>query len=152
MLPGSWASSAASRATMRRNAGRNTVPELRVRRLLHAAGLRYRVDWPLPFNRRRRADIAFPSSMVAVFIDGCFWHGCPAHYVAPSANAGYWAGKVAANSARDNDTDARLEAAGWTVLRFWEHEDPQAVASTVAREVTRRRVDAKRGPSVRPRC
>jgi len=137
--PGSWASSAASRATMRGNVGRDTVPELRVRRLLHAAGLRYRVDWPLPFNRRRRADIAFTSTMIAVFIDGCFWHGCPTHYVAPSANAVYWVGKVTGNTARDRDTDEQLKAAGWIVLRFWEHEDPQAAALAVARAVTRRR-------------
>jgi DNA mismatch endonuclease (patch repair protein) len=77
--------------------------------------------------------------MIAVFIDGCFWHGCPTHYVAPSANAVYWVGKVTGNTARDRDTDEQLKAAGWIVLRFWEHEDPQAAALAVARAVTRRR-------------
>lgn len=94
-----------------------------LRRALHAAGLRYRVDVPLPFDRRRRADIVFPRARVAVFVDGCFWHGCPEHYVAPKANAAFWRGKVEANRARDRDTDRRLHELGWIVVRVWEHDE-----------------------------
>lgn len=113
------------------NRRRDTAPELAIRRLLHAQGLRYRVDWPLPFDRRRRADIVFTKQRVAIFIDGCFWHGCPEHYIAPRANREYWAEKVAGNSDRDHNTDARLSELGWTVLRFWEHEDASEVAEQV---------------------
>jgi len=100
----------------------NTGPEMTLRRALHAAGLRYRVDSPLPFDRRRRADIVFPREKVAIFVDGCFWHGCPEHYVAPKANAAFWQSKVEANRGRDRDTDLRLAQMGWAVLRVWEHE------------------------------
>ena len=94
-------------------------------------GLRYRIDHPLPFDRRRRADIAFTRVKVAVFIDGCFWHGCPEHHRLPRANAEYWTAKVDGNRRRDTATDETLAAAGWTVLRFWEHEDPVEVADTI---------------------
>lgn len=104
----------------------NTGPELRLRRRLHAAGLRYRIDAPLPFDRRRRADVVFPRQRIAVFVDGCFWHGCPEHYVAPKANSAFWRQKVEANRARDLDTDLRLKQLGWVVLRVWEHEDVDA--------------------------
>lgn len=127
----SWASSPAIRRTMLGNRRRDTAPELVIRRLLHSHGLRYRVDWPLPFDRRRRADIVFTKQKVAVFIDGCFWHGCPEHYIAPRANSEFWADKVAGNEARDRDTDHRLFELGWTVLRFWEHEDARVVARQV---------------------
>ena len=113
------------------NTRRDTQPELAVRRRLHAAGLRYRVDWPLPFDRRRRCDVAFTRAKVAVFIDGCFWHGCPEHYREPGTNADYWGAKVAGNRSRDADTTARLEALGWTVLRFWEHVGPADIAAAV---------------------
>jgi DNA mismatch endonuclease (patch repair protein) len=113
------------------NVRRDTAPELAVRRLLHARGLRYRVDLPLPFDRRRRADITFTRTKVVVFIDGCFWHGCPQHYVEPKSNADYWPAKIARNRERDEETTARLQADGWTVLRFWEHEEPAVVAEAV---------------------
>ena len=131
------ASSEAVRATMRANRGRDTGPELAVRRALHAMGLRYRVDHPLPFDRRRRADIAFTRVRVAVFIDGCFWHGCPEHGTTPRTNNRFWSEKIARNRARDLDTTERLEAEGWVVLRFWEHEDPRPVARAIARVVGR---------------
>jgi DNA mismatch endonuclease (patch repair protein) len=67
-----------------------------------------------------------------VFIDGCFWHGCPEHYVEPKAHADYWPTKIARNRERDADTTARLRAEGWTVLRFWEHQDPEVVVGVVA--------------------
>lgn len=117
---------------MQGNRRRDTSPELKIRRLLHAAGLRYRVDWPLPFDRRRRADIVFPKQRLVIFIDGCFWHGCPEHYVAPQRNADFWAAKIEGNINRDRDTDLRLEKAGWEVLRLWEHLDPAVAAKEVA--------------------
>ena len=122
---------------MRANRRRDTGPELAVRRLLHARGLRYRVDHPLPFDRRRRADVLFPRVRVAVFIDGCFWHGCPKHGTSPRANAEFWRAKIERNRERDADTDRRLREAGWAVLRFWEHEDPADVADEVERQVVR---------------
>lgn len=120
---------------MRANRGRDTGPEMAVRRALHARGLRYRVDHPLPFDRRRRADIVFTRAKVAVFIDGCFWHGCPEHGTTPRTNTAFWAAKIARNRERDEDTTGRLEALGWTVLRFWEHEDAGRSAAIVARTV-----------------
>nr|WP_123698428.1 very short patch repair endonuclease [Agrococcus jenensis] len=132
-MPGGWASSASATAVMKGNGRRDTQPELQVRRLIHAAGLRYRVDMaPLTSDRRRRADIIFTRRKIAVFIDGCFWHGCPQHFVPPRANADYWQPKIARNRERDLETTARLVAAGWEVLRFWEHEDPVAVAHSIA--------------------
>lgn len=76
------------------NRRRDTSPELALRSALHRSGLRFRVDQPLPFDRRRRADIVFPRQKIAVFVDGCFWHGCPEHYSAPKANADLWREKV----------------------------------------------------------
>lgn len=128
---GSWASSDATRRSMLGNRRRDTSPELAVRRLLHAAGLRYRVDYPLPFDRRRRADIVFTKRKVAVFLDGCFWHSCPQHGTRPQTNSDYWAPKLERNRLRDVDTTQRLTDEGWTVLRFWEHEDVDAVVETV---------------------
>lgn len=117
---------------MQSNRRRETSPELAVRRLLHARGLRYRVDVPLDFDRRRRADIVFPAARLVVFIDGCFWHGCPEHYSVPATNAEFWATKRTKNMARDIETTSRLESAGWHVMRFWEHEPPVAVVDDVA--------------------
>lgn len=127
----SWASSAAVRRVMQGNKRRDTAPEVAVRRALHASGLRYRVDWPLPFDRRRKADVVFTKARVAVFIDGCYWHGCPLHYSEPSTNSAYWSAKIARNVARDRDTDARLQSNGWTVLRHWEHEAVSEVTRVV---------------------
>lgn len=136
---GSWASSAANRKSMQGNRSRDTGPELALRRILHAAGLRYRVHRsPLP-ELRRRADIVFGPAKVAVFIDGCYWHGCPEHYVPPKTNPGYWNPKIAGNIARDRDTDARLADAGWLVLRFWAHQDASLCAGEVAEAVRQRR-------------
>lgn len=118
---------------------RDTKPEQLIRRLVHAQGLRYRVSArPLP-KVRRTADMVFRPVQVAVFIDGCYWHGCPEHYVAPRTNSGYWSDKVARNMARDRDTDEQLRAAGWLVLRFWEHEPSKECAERIATEVRTRR-------------
>ena len=113
------------------NRRRDTQPELRVRRLLHAAGLRYRVDVAPLRGLRSRADIVFTRQRIAVFIDGCFWHGCPAHGVAPKTNAEYWGPKLARNRARDLDVSKQLAESGWAVLRFWEHEPPEDVARII---------------------
>jgi DNA mismatch endonuclease (patch repair protein) len=127
----SWAASEGTRKSMLANKRRDTSTEIAVRRELHARGLRYRVDFaPLP-GLRRRADVVFTRARVAVFIDGCFWHGCPIHGTAPKRNADYWGPKLAANVARDQDTDRRLADAGWRVLRFWEHEAPRAAADHI---------------------
>lgn len=133
----SWASSDAARRTMQGNRRRDTAPELAVRRLLHAAGCRYRVDaQPLP-GLRRRADIVFARHKLAVFIDGCYWHGCSMHGTTPRTNSDYWSAKLAANRARDIDTVERLAEQGWQVARYWEHEDPVAVAADVLRRLGR---------------
>ena len=118
---------------------RDNGPEMAVRRLLHAAGLRYRVAWPVPGQRRRSIDIAFTRARLAVFIDGCYWHGCPAHGTTPKTNREYWTSKVAANRRRDEDTIRRLTEAGWQVARYWEHEPPGLVAADVRRLVEERR-------------
>lgn len=131
----SWASSAASRRVMQGNRSRDTSPELAVRRRLHAAGLRFRVAHRPEAALNRTADIVFTRQRIAVFIDGCYWHACPDHRTVARANASYWSEKLARNVARDADTTERLRAAGWTVLRFWEHEDPEAVAKAVATAV-----------------
>ena len=121
------------RATLRRD----TACELAIRSALHKMGVRFRVDWPLP-GTRRRADLAFVSARVAVFVDGCFWHGCPQHATWPKANARWWRNKIETNRRRDNDTDTRLRADGWKVLRFWEHEDSQRSAAQTVRVVQSR--------------
>ena len=89
---------------MSRQASKDTAVELAVRRLLHAAGLRYRVEYPVPGLPRRRIDVAFPRAKVAVLIDGCFWHGCPQHATHPKANADWWRTKLERNMARDRET------------------------------------------------
>lgn len=134
----SWASSPSARATMRANRRRDTHPELRTRRLVHAAGLRYRVDArPLP-SVNRRADMVFTRAKVAVFIDGCFWHSCPSHGTAPQANAAFWQAKFASNRARDTETDSMLREAGWISLRIWEHVEASEAAAIVITAVRQR--------------
>jgi DNA mismatch endonuclease (patch repair protein) len=91
--------------------------------------------------------MVFRPAKVAVFIDGCYWHGCPEHYVPPKTNPGYWSDKVARNMARDRDTDQRLAKAGWTVLRFWEHEPSVDCAARIAAEVEKRRNTPRTGNS-----
>lgn len=137
--PGS--SSAAVSARMSRARRRDTAPEVAARRALYRAGLRYRVVYPIPGQRRRTIDIAFVGAKIAVFIDGCFWHGCPQHGTQPRSNSGWWQTKIATNQARDRDSDQLLAEAGWTVLRFWEHVDPGQIATEVeaAVSIARRR-------------
>lgn len=141
----SWASSDAARSTMRANRGRDTAPEMLVRRRVHALGLRYRVNVRPENDLRQTADLLFTRARVAVMIDGCFWHGCPEHYQAPKSNGAFWAEKVARNRARDVETTVLLEARGWSVIRIWEHEvraDADLVANQIVEAVTHRSPNA----------
>jgi DNA mismatch endonuclease (patch repair protein) len=120
--------------------GRDTKPELNVRKMLYARGWRYRVNFRALADKRRTVDIAFPRQRLAVMIDGCYWHGCPAHFRAPkSTRIEFWRQKIADNQARDADTNQRLAAAGWRVVRFWEHEHPADVVAAIESELTVRR-------------
>lgn len=132
-------------ARMSRQARRDTAPEVAVRKLLHASGYRYRLNERVPHMSRRTIDIAFTRSKVAVFLDGCFWHGCPDHATQPKANAEWWRQKLDKNMARDAETTAHLVAEGWTVLRFWEHQSPAQVADVVADAVDRERSARRTG-------
>ncbi|MFJ4961391.1 Very short patch repair protein [Streptomyces sp. ADI96-02] len=132
-------------ARMSRQASRDTAPEVAVRRILHAAGYRFRVNARVPTMPRRTIDIAFTRAKVAVMIDGCFWHGCPLHATQPKANAQWWRDKLDRNMARDRETTEHLAAAGWTVLRFWEHEPPAAAAELVAAAVEQERRKTDKG-------
>ncbi|NUP27380.1 MAG: very short patch repair endonuclease [Nocardia sp.] len=122
---------AATSARMSRQRRAHTAPELALRRELHRRGLRYFVDRAPIRGQRRRADLVFPRRRVAVYVDGCFWHRCPDHATDPKNNAAWWAAKLAGNVARDRATDDALRAAGWQVIRIWEHEDPVRAADRV---------------------
>lgn len=139
-MAGSWASSDHARRTMKANRRRDTKPELRIRSALHRSGLRFRVDTAPLRGVRRRADIVLTRVHVAVFIDGCFWHGCHEHFIPPKTNADYWRQKIQRNRDRDKETDRILADAGWTVLRFWEHENPSDAANVIVK-AWRARVD-----------
>lgn len=114
---------------------RDTPPELALRSALHRMGLRFRVQVaPLP-GLRRRADLVFRRARVAVFVDGCFWHGCPEHGTWPKQNAEWWRDKIEGNRRRDADTDDRLAEASWLSVRVWAHDDADAAALRVAAAV-----------------
>nr|WP_248844717.1 very short patch repair endonuclease [Streptomyces anulatus] len=116
---------------MRGNRSSDTRPEKLLRTLLYERGVRYRVSYrPLP-RLRRTADVAFPGPKVAVFVDGCFWHGCAEHCRWPATNEEFWRRKIEGNQARDANTNQALAEAGWTSLRVWEHEDPMEAADRV---------------------
>ncbi|MGU3436422.1 very short patch repair endonuclease [Actinomycetes bacterium M1A6_2h] len=121
----------ATSARLSKQRRRDTKPEVALRRELHRRGLRYFVDRAPLKGLRRRADLVFPRKKVAVYVDGCFWHSCPIHATHPRNNAQWWADKLAGNVTRDRDTDARLDAEGWTVVRVWEHENPVDAAEKV---------------------
>jgi DNA mismatch endonuclease, patch repair protein len=104
---------------MSRIRGKNTSPERRLRSALWRAGLRYRIHAKTPFGQ---PDVVFPKRAVAVFIDGCFWHGCPQHYVRPRSHTGHWENKLRENVERDRQQTLTLESLGWRVFRIWEHE------------------------------
>lgn len=109
----------------------STGPEMAVRRMLHQRGLRYRVQYPVPGVPRRTIDIAFPGRKIAVFIDGCFWHGCSDHRNIPAHNRDWWQNKIIQNRSRDKDTDEKLRNAGWLVFRYWEHDSVERIVSEI---------------------
>ncbi|WP_307846201.1 very short patch repair endonuclease [Actinospica durhamensis] len=126
-----WASSVDVTASMRGNRSRDTKPELRLRSSLHALGLRYRVAIRPLASIRRTADVVFTGVKVAVFVDGCYWHGCPEHYRPAKRNTEFWSDKIEKNQQRDAETDRLLEQEGWIVIRVWEHEDASIAAERV---------------------
>jgi DNA mismatch endonuclease, patch repair protein len=132
-------------AQMSRMPRKNTGPELALRRELHARGMRFRLHADLP----GRPDVVLTRARIAVFVDGCFWHGCPEHGTLPKNNRDWWRDKLEANVARDRRKDDALEVAGWRVVHVWEHEPVDVAADVIEslwREVTgRRRVDRSSG-------
>ncbi|HEX9519622.1 MAG TPA: very short patch repair endonuclease [Streptosporangiaceae bacterium] len=126
-------SSAGRSANMRANRRADTKPELALRRALHGLGFRYRKDYRLDLadGVRVRPDIVFTARKVAVFVDGCFWHCCPEHGSQPAANTWYWEPKLRRNVDRDRAADTALGQAGWTVIRFWEHESIDVAVAKV---------------------
>ncbi|MBB1155952.1 MULTISPECIES: very short patch repair endonuclease [Amycolatopsis] len=126
-------------ARMSKQKSRNTGIEMALRKILHAAGYRYRVHRRPVKGVRREADLVFGPARVAVFVDGCFWHGCPEHGTWPKNNADYWRTKIETNRRRDANTDALLLEAGWLSVRIWEHEATDVAASRVIETVKERR-------------
>lgn len=117
-----------------------TRPEVALRSELHRRGLRFRKDLLVAVGGRKvRPDVVFTQVRVAVFVDGCFWHGCPEHHVVPRSNRDYWVPKLRRNVERDRATDECLSGAGWLVLRVWEHEDVGSAADLVGDAVALRR-------------
>lgn len=136
-MPGLVPSSSDASRRMANVRQTGTDAELALRREMYRIGLRYRIGYEVLKKPRRVADLAFPGRKIAVFVDGCFWHGCPEHATWPKRNAEFWRRKIEANRQRDADTNARLQANGWTALRFWSHESPVEAAKTVARVVAK---------------
>lgn len=131
-------SSEAVSRNMRRVRTRATGPEMAVRKCLHSSGARYRAQYR-PKNvqiGRSSVDIAFPGVRLAVFIDGCFWHGCPVHGTVPKANRDWWSAKLDTNKAQDARVTESLRKQGWTVLRFWSHEEPDTVAAIILEKLS----------------
>jgi DNA mismatch endonuclease, patch repair protein len=121
---------------MSRIKGRNTKPEILLRKLLWREGYRYSLrgaDIP------GKPDLIFRKRKIVIFIDGCFWHRCPQHFQQPSNNADFWRKKIDSNVMRDRKVDKQLQADGWKVLRFWEHDltkNPTSVVAIVKRAFT----------------
>jgi DNA mismatch endonuclease (patch repair protein) len=115
--------------------GKDNPRERSIRSKLHRQGLRFRVHYRIQELPRRTIDIAFPSARLAVFCDGCFWHGCPEHATTPKTNTAWWRHKIATNINRDADTDARLRATGWRVLRLWEHVPEDEAVELIQRQL-----------------
>ncbi|WP_199199421.1 very short patch repair endonuclease [Amycolatopsis sp. CA-128772] len=124
---------------MSKQKSRNTGIEMALRKALHGAGFRYRVHRRPVKGVRREADLVFGPARVAVFVDGCFWHGCPEHATWPKNNAEFWRDKIETNRRRDADTDERLREAGWLAVRIWEHESVEVATDRVISAVRERR-------------
>lgn len=114
---------------------RDTPVELALRRALFQLGLRFRVNVSISGITRGRPDIVFPRQRVAIFVDGCFWHGCPDHGTLPNANGDWWQAKLARNIERDRRHEKELAEAGWRVFRVWEHGDVAKASVTIAKAV-----------------
>lgn len=125
----------AVRRRMQRTARRDNPFERGVRSQLHARGLRYRIHYPIPEMKRTTCDFAFPGMKIAVFLDGCFWHGCEVHPPSVKKNTDFWISKIERNRVRDERATAHFVELGWTVLRFWEHEDVATIVEKIAATV-----------------
>lgn len=125
---------------MRGNRKYDSRPERAVRSALHRLGLRFRKHARPEPHHNCTADVVFRRARVVVFVDGCYWHGCPGHGSLPRTNTEYWTAKIQRNVERDRRNDTQLDAAGWLVLRIWEHEDPREAAERIA-QLVRARVD-----------
>ncbi|WP_318012883.1 MULTISPECIES: very short patch repair endonuclease [unclassified Mesorhizobium] len=123
-------------ARMRKQRVADTQAETLVRTALFAVGIRYRKHWPVPGRRRRTIDIAMPGRKLAIFIDGCFWHGCEVHKTVPRSNEAWWRAKLDENRRRDHETTELLVGQGWKVLRFWEHDRSSEVVAAVIRSIS----------------
>jgi DNA mismatch endonuclease, patch repair protein len=145
-LPYPVPTSAAASAAMRSNRKKDTRPELAIRSALHRRGVRFRLGGVVRTDTLRVApDLVFRRARLAVFVDGCWWHRCPEHANEPRANTAYWLPKLDRNVTRDRLVDDGLRAAGWTVIRVWEHEDAIAAARLVADELARKAATPKAG-------
>jgi len=142
----SWASSPAARNVMRANKKRDSVPELRIRSAAHRSGLRFYIFRQPEPGLRVCADLVFPRIKVAVFVDGCFWHGCDEHGTSPKTNADYWRQKIQGNIERDRRVDEELVRAGWLPVRIWEHDDPSTAVATLNSIVRNRRLNSSKSP------
>jgi DNA mismatch endonuclease, patch repair protein len=127
------------RRQMRTTRTQDTGPELRLRAELHRRGLRYRVHAGVVGLPRSRVDVLFRPTKVAVFVDGCFWHGCKTHKSVPQSNSAWWAAKLTETTMRDRRIDDCLRTLGYVVLRFWEHDDPSESAKQVMQIIESRR-------------
>ncbi|MEW6404410.1 MAG: very short patch repair endonuclease [Chloroflexota bacterium] len=139
------ASSKAALNRMKAAKPRDTAPEKALRSALHGMGLRFRIDGKLIKELNRRVDIVFQTAKVAVFVDGCFWHGCPIHGTQARANAEFWSSKIKRNQERDLETTRLLKKAGWKVVRVWEHEDPIKASRKIFQIVSSRRIQSQSG-------
>lgn len=135
-MPLDLQATAAVRRRMQRTVRKDNAFEREVRSLLFGRGFRYRIHYPLPGMKRTTCDVAFPGLRIAVFLDGCFWHGCTAHPPSVKKNTEFWLEKIERNRARDARATAHLAALGWTVLRFWEHETAEDIAVAITSAVS----------------
>jgi DNA mismatch endonuclease (patch repair protein) len=131
-------SSEAALKRMKAAKPRDTAPEKALRSALHKKGLRFRIDEKPIKELNRKADIVFRSAKVAIFVDGCFWHGCPIHGTQAKANAEFWQNKIRQNQLRDLDTNEKLKKAGWKVIRVWEHEEQEKIAKRISNTIAKR--------------
>lgn len=133
------ASTPGIRKSMRSNRRVDTKPEVALRRALHSRGLRFRKDLGIQLHKTKaRPDIVFSRVKVAVFQDGCWWHGCSEHGMRPKRNADFWNRKLDETMERDQRVTGALTEAGWTVIRIWEHEPVAEAADRIAQAVRER--------------